>query len=504
MLQEIIQATTETVYMVSTAGTLSIILGLPIGILLHVTKPEQILPKPKLNFCLSLIVNITRSIPFILLMVTVIPITKFIMHTSIGTDAALVPLTIGATPFFARILENTLASLDNGLTEIGKSVGASPWQHIYKIYLPEALPGILNCIVLTLISLVGFSAMAGAIGGGGLGNLAIKYGYQRYNTTMAIIAVAILVLIAQIIQLAGKKLYQKATNVEDSKKRRRFFLFLRVLLFLPVLGLVLSFSSKKESIYPTNCITVGVVTGPEIALLEVAQKIAKEKYDLEITIHEFADYVAPNNALIEGIIDANIYQHEPYLNNAIKKQKSLRQTTQTGNKDQAKIVSIGKTFIYPMSLYSSKHHKLHDIPENGTIGIPNDPSNEARALLLMANAKLITLDNKAKHAVTIYNIKDNPKKLQFKEIDAASLPRVLDDLDAAAVNTNYALTANLDNKANKLCTEDSNSPYANVIVVRTEEKDDDRYKKLIASLHTAEVLAKANQTFAEHAIPAWK
>lgn len=189
--------------MVGVSGIFAFIGGLPLGVLLFITRPHQLLPHTGLNKCLAVFINATRSIPFIILMLAIIPLTRLLVGTSIGTNAAIVPLTVAAIPFFARMVENSLNELSPGLIEAGQAMGASPYQIIHSILLPEAMPGIVNSLTITLINLVAYSAMAGAVGGGGLGDLAIRYGYQRFDINIMLATVVILIVLVQIIQYIG-------------------------------------------------------------------------------------------------------------------------------------------------------------------------------------------------------------------------------------------------------------------------------------------------------------
>lgn len=204
---DILKATGETLYMVTLSTLFSIILGLPLGTWLFVTSHLQ--PSPVLKRVLTALINISRSIPFIILLVAIIPLTRLIVGTSIGTTAAIVPLTIGAIPFFARLMDNVYQGLPKGLIDAGISMGASNKQLILNILLPEARPALIQSITVTAITLVNYSAMAGTVGGGGLGDLAIRYGYQRFNTTVMIITVALLILLVQIIQWLGDVLVKR-------------------------------------------------------------------------------------------------------------------------------------------------------------------------------------------------------------------------------------------------------------------------------------------------------
>ncbi|MDQ8038939.1 MAG: methionine ABC transporter permease [Rickettsiella sp.] len=203
LLFELMSSTWQTLYMVAVSGALALIVGLPLGILLFITRSNQLLPLPWFNKCLAIVVNAARSIPFIILMLAIIPLTRLLVGTSIGTNAAIVPLTLAAIPFFARMVENSLNELSPGLVETGQAMGASPYQIIHSILLAEAMPGIVNSLTITLISLVAYSAMAGAVGGGGLGDLAIRYGYQRFDITVMLATIIILITLVQAIQYIG-------------------------------------------------------------------------------------------------------------------------------------------------------------------------------------------------------------------------------------------------------------------------------------------------------------
>lgn len=203
LLIEFLLATWQTLYMMLASGVVAVLIGIPLGITLLITRQRNILENKYCNWILAALTNSVRSIPFIILLIAIIPLTRLITGTSIGTTAAIVPLSIAAIPFVGRIVEAALSEVASGLIEAGLSMGASSYQIVTKILIPEALPSIINGITLTLISLIGYSAMAGAVGGGGLGDLAIRYGYQRFNIEIMITTVIILILLVQLIQIIG-------------------------------------------------------------------------------------------------------------------------------------------------------------------------------------------------------------------------------------------------------------------------------------------------------------
>ncbi|MGL5799816.1 MAG: methionine ABC transporter permease [Plesiomonas sp.] len=211
MIELLFKALGETLMMVLASGVIGFALGIPLGVILFITKPGQIKANAPLNKVLGAVINIGRSIPFIILIVSIIPLTRWLVGTSIGTAAAVVPLAIGATPFIARLIEGALMEVPAGLIEAARAMGATPMQIITKVMLPEALPGIINSITITLVTLVSYSAMAGAVGGGGLGDVGIRYGYQRFDGTVMLVVIAILVVLVQLIQSVGER-WVKATD----------------------------------------------------------------------------------------------------------------------------------------------------------------------------------------------------------------------------------------------------------------------------------------------------
>lgn len=201
-----LNATLETLYMVALAAIFTVLIGLPAGVLLFLTRKNGILPHPGVAAVLNAVVNIGRALPFVILLIALIPFTRLIVGTTLGSTAAIVPITLGAFPFFARIVESALDEVDRGRIEAVESMGGSHWYIVSRVLLPEALPALVAGITLTIVMLIGFSAMAGVVGGGGLGDLAIRYGYQRFDNTLMAGTVIVLLLLVQVIQKAGDRL----------------------------------------------------------------------------------------------------------------------------------------------------------------------------------------------------------------------------------------------------------------------------------------------------------
>lgn len=236
-------------------------------------------------------------------------------------------------------------------------------------------------------------------------------------------------------------------------------------------------------------VKIGVTPGPHAQVMEKVKAEAAKK-GLDIKVLEFSDYVVPNAALAAGDLDANSFQHKPYLDN---------QVADRGYK----IVSVGTTVNFPIGIYSKKFKTFDEIPAGASIGIPNDPTNGGRVLLLLAEKGIIKLKDGVGVKASVIDVVDNPKKLKFVEIDAAQLPRSLPDLAAAGINTNYAREAGLDPVKDPILREDPKGPYVNIIVVRAEDKDKPWVKTLVETYHSPEVRAFVDETFKGAVLPSW-
>lgn len=208
----LVDATLETLHMIAVSGSLGTLFGLPLGVVLATSGRGELLQCLSFNRIAGVVVNATRSTPFIILVVAIIPFTRMIAGTSIGTTAAIVPLTVAAAPFIARVVENAIREVDQGLIEAAKSMGATPLQIVRKVLIPEAMPGIIAGLTLAFVSLIGYSAMVGAVGGGGLGDLGIRYGYQRFMPDVMALVVAVLIILVQSVQTLGDHLSRRVNK----------------------------------------------------------------------------------------------------------------------------------------------------------------------------------------------------------------------------------------------------------------------------------------------------
>lgn len=202
-------STLQTLIMVALSTVFALLIGFPLGVLLNVTNKFGITPHPVFNAVLSRIIDVLRSFPFVILMIVLLPFTRFVLGTAIGTAATIIPLSIAAAPFVARITETALNEVDPGMVQAARAMGSTNWQIVYKVLIPEALPSVTSGITLTIINLIGYSAMAGTLGGGGLGDLAIRYGYQRFRTGIMLASVVVIIILVAVIQWIGTRLTNK-------------------------------------------------------------------------------------------------------------------------------------------------------------------------------------------------------------------------------------------------------------------------------------------------------
>lgn len=246
----------------------------------------------------------------------------------------------------------------------------------------------------------------------------------------------------------------------------------------------ISFSAHAETF------KIGTMSGKEASLLEAAKEEAKKQFNLEVEVVEFDDYVTPNIALNDGDIDANAFQHGPYLQ-AMVKDRGFD------------LVAVGNTFVYPIGLYSKKITSVEALKDGASIAIPNDPSNGARTLILMDKVGLIKLEDNTNLEASVLDITENPHNFNIQEIDAAQLPRVLDDVDAAFINSNYAVDAGLTPTKDAILREAEDSPYVNLIVVRAGDENKESVKQFVQAFQTEAVEKAAEEAFKGAAVKGW-
>lgn len=272
-------------------------------------------------------------------------------------------------------------------------------------------------------------------------------------------------------------------------KKNKFGLFLSTILLSGALAACGTDDAGTGKALSEDKLVIGVTAGPHEQIMEVVEEVAAEK-GLDIELQVFSDYILPNTALDEGSIDVNSYQHQPFLDQF--------------NEDKGTdLVSVGSTYLSPMGFYSDKYDNFDDIPDGATIGIPNDPTNSTRALYILEAAGYIKINEKNHAKATIHDIDKNPKNLKFIELEAAQIPKQLTEVDAAAINSNFALEAGINPSEEALLIESTDSPYANVLVVRAENKDDAVVKTLVESYHSKKVRQFIEKEFGDSILPSW-
>lgn len=494
----------ETLLMLAWSGVFVFVLGGVLGVALTVTRAGGILENRPLWQVLDKVTNVFRSIPFIILLAALLPVSRLIMGTAIGVPGAIVPLVVGAIPFFARQVEVSLAEVDPGLIEAADAMGLAPLDIIWRVYLRESVSSLARVTTVTLISLLNLTAMAGAVGAGGLGNFAIQYGKDRNQLDVIYVTVVVLVIMVSLIQIVGNAVAKRSsaehraaaaaaagngtatgTGATGSHTRRNVIIGAAVF----AVGFGLYFVVNALTAAPaTERVTVKMgVTGTiyEELYAPAKEKLAAEGIDLEIV--QFSDYTTPNAALADGDIDLNSFQHRIFFATKLEKKGY-------------KLSNIGNTFVQPMHLYSANVASVDEIDDGAKVAIPDDVTNGGRALKVLEAAGLIQLSDAAGFNPTVADITANPRGIEIVQLAANNIPSVLPDVAAAVVNGNYAIDNNLSH--DDIIFEDtsiSDERYWNLTAARTEDlKDPEKvevYRKVIEAYQSADTEGVYDNTY---------
>lgn len=494
----------ETLLMLAWSGVFVFVLGGVLGVALTVTRAGGILENRPLWQVLDKVTNVFRSIPFIILLAALLPVSRLIMGTAIGVPGAIVPLVVGAIPFFARQVEVSLAEVDPGLIEAADAMGLAPLDIIWRVYLRESVSSLARVTTVTLISLLNLTAMAGAVGAGGLGNFAIQYGKDRNQLDVIYVTVVVLVIMVSLIQIVGNAMAKRSsdehrtaaaaaagngtatgTGTTGSHTRRNVIIGAAAL----AVGFGLYFAVNALTAAPASeRLTVKMgVTGTiyEELYAPAKKKLAAEGIDLEIV--QFSDYTTPNAALADGDIDLNSFQHRIFFATELEKKGY-------------KLSNIGNTFVQPMHLYSANVASVDEIADGAKVAIPDDVTNGGRALKVLEAAGLIQLSDAAGFNPTVADIAANPRGIEIVQLAANNIPSVLPDVAAAVVNGNYAIDNNLSH--DDIIFEDtsiSDEQYWNLTAARTEDlKDPEKvevYRKVIEAYQSADTEGVYDNTY---------
>lgn len=476
-------ATKETLYMTFVSMFFVILIGLGIGLLLFYCGKSQ---KKTSRFgygLISLISNTFRSIPFIILMILLFPLVKALLGTMLGPSAAIPALVLSAAPFYGRLVDIAFREVDQGVLEASEAMGASRLQIIIKVLIPESLPALISGITVTTITMIGFTAMAGAVGAGGLGTLAYQAGFMGNDYSIIMLATLLILLFVFTIQWLGDVLVQlvdkRVSGGKDSKKQLVIGFGAIVAVTIGLLVFFNSHETPKEvsTTSSDKVIVVGASPTPHAEILEQAKPLLAEKgYDLKIKV--FQDFVLPNTALAENEIDANYFQHIPYLEKEIVDKGY-------------DFANAGSIHLEKMAFYSKTVSNVDDVKEGATVLVSNSQSDWGRVITILQDAELVKVkDGVELSKATFDDIEENPKNLRFK-YDVA--PEILttayqnNEADLIAINANFAENIGLNPEKDGVFVEKGNSPYANVIATRTEDKESEKIKALIEVLRSDEI-----------------
>ncbi|WBB60407.1 MetQ/NlpA family ABC transporter substrate-binding protein [Streptomyces sp. WMMC500] len=487
---ELLTGLWETLAMVGWAALIAVVLGTPLGVLLVLTDRGRPLQNTVVNRVIGLVVNIGRSLPFIILMLALTAFTRALVGTSIGLKGAIVPLAISAIPFFARLVETAVREVDTGLAEAVQSMGGSTWTVVVKALLPQALPSLVAGLTTTVIALVGYSAMAGAVGGGGLGDVAIRYGYQRYEGDVMLVTVVLLVVLVNGVQLIGDFFVRSLSD-----RSTRSAAYLRVSRparagVTAVAGVALVGTLTVGTVNLTSeggdggsgTVTVAATPAPHGEILDFVKDNLAEDAGIDLRVREFTDYVKPNEAVANGEVDANFFQHTPFLDDY-------------NDKNGTDIVPTVGVLVEPLGLYSDGADDVSALGGGDTVAVPNDTTNEGRALHLLDAEGLIELKDGTGLNATLGDVADD-RGLEIRELEAAQTPRALQDVDAAVVNGNYAIDSGLDPRSDAIALEKAEgNPYVNILAVPADDADDPEIRKLGELLHSPETKAFMEKEF---------
>lgn len=465
----------ETLEMVAITALIALIFGLALGLLMYFTRKSKKLWVNRLYKVLDVIVSIFRSFPFYVLMFFVIPFTRIVMQGITGnaeafsTEAFIVPLSLAAIPFFAKLIENALIEINDGVVEAAVSLGLSKSRIIFKVVLKEALPAIISGVTLGIVTLVGYSAMAGAVGGGGLGFFAYDKGFVSYDFEMMLFAVITIILLVLLIQFLGNLLYKLA------RKGKIDFRVVGSILGALLIVLTSFIISNRVSASANTKITFGTMSQPGEPILEAMKEDIEAKgYTVEIKIYN--EFDALNHALVDGSIDVNLFQHEPYLLSYNKQHN-------------ASLYNALTMYDCLYAGYTKKVIKISDLKSKGKlkkIAVANDSSNLKRCLELLAAEGLITLNlpDGNLSASDIKNYYETSYAIEIVPMATASIAQSLDDSDIymGIVNATFAINAGL-GKDLMICSEkDLEHKNANILAIREENKDSIWVKDIVEVL----------------------
>lgn len=474
--QQLIKATWETLYMTTVSMIFVVLIGLIIGLaLFNLNRSDKKLATIVYQV-ISVISNICRSIPFIILIILLIPVTRSLLGTFLGPTAALFALVISAAPLYGRLVEIALREVDEGVLEAAQAMGAKPRHIIWKILLPESLPALISGGTVTTITMIGFTAMAGAINAGGLGEVAYQDGFMRNNLTITLVATIVILVLVFIIQGIGDSLVAVIDKRQKIQSKRGLVTWLGVGAVSLVTLIILSFG-QEGPVSGMVTLKVGASPTPHSEILEFAKPLlAKEGINLEIVT--FDDYILPNKALAEKEIAANYFQHKPFLDLAV-------------SENNYEFTNLGGVHIELMGLYSKRIKDISDLKPGSKVITSNSAADWGRVITILQDAGLVKVKPGTDlTTATFDDIVENPKDLVFvHSLNPELLTTVYDndEGDLIAINANFAGNIGLSPTEDSVLVEKEDSPYSNILVSRQDNANDPALKTLNEVLHSETV-----------------
>ena len=469
----------QTLYMVGIALLIGTVLGTLLALVLVLCRKGGLVENKVLHSIVSLYINVVRSVPFIILLVTIMPLTRAILGTTIGSTAALVPLVVYISPYLARLIENSLLEVSPGILEAAQAMGATTWQIIRCFLMPEALGSMVLALTTGTVGLLGASAMAGYCGGGGVGDLALTYGYEKMNTPLMIVTVIALVILVQLLQMAGNRVSRRLR--EQVNPMKKFFALVVSLILILSLTACGGSDSSTDSAPDSGAssadpaakteIVYGKSQGPYTELFEAAIVPILEEQGYTLKGVDFSDLLTADIALNDGDVDVNVEQHTAYAENF-------------NSNNNGDLVPISPIPTVPAGIYSGTHTSLDEVTDGAKIAVPNDASNTARAYVLLQKIGWITLDSGVDpSAVTQDDIVENPKNLEFVEMKSLTIPAAIQDFDYVIITGSIVYNAGIDPSA-ALATEDILDHLILQVVVKEGNKNTDWAQAIVDAYHS--------------------
>lgn len=483
-LPELMQAMEETLIMMSISIFAAVLIGLPLGILLFISR-ENNNQGTILYQILNLLITVIRSFPYLLFVVAMIPVTRFLLGSSFGPIPASIPLSIVSIVIYARLVEQVLLDVPEDVGLLARSLGVSTYQYVKEFLLVEARSGLILSLTTTIVSMVSYSTVMGIVGGGGIGDFAIRYGYQRYEYGVMYFSILVMIVAVFSIQLIGNGLAKKL--IKESRSRNEKGIFFGLVLAVMFLG---ACGTGNESQSEDKVIKVASQTTPMTDVVKVAADAVEDGWKIELV--QVNDNIQYNELLNNKEVDANFAQHEPYMQR-YNEEKS------------ADLVALDKIYNAKVGFYSKEYTKIEDIPEGTKVALPNDVSNEGRALAILAEQGLIELKDGVGVNGTIKDITANPKNFEWLSVDLLNLAEAYNEPNVSLVYNYPTYIAKIGLKPDDalFLEKTIDDRFAISLVARKDNQDSEKINVLRKAMTSDKVKEFLENEHSDTLIPAF-